>query len=413
MPTLPSLSSLRALPHPGTRPELVEAVFRGLKDGSLYQTGGVVRRAVPSMARGRIFAHLYQHGVAPLEQAVDWGPKLSQGLGQLQGLVTVSTALSVVNLGVSVVGFAILARKIDRVEKSVKLLEGAVQAGFEGVGRHLDRIEAQVVGLSALVEGGQVRAEAKLDALRGQIDWTVISRLMASAESLSEIEGGRRAGRDAGEHAERIRECRIYLSGTVSEALSNWRGKSPDADLLRTRALVMALAQAIAAEAAAWRLAGESVVAARTAADAVPLLQTQARAVMLPFLGGDSAVLGGSMRTALPDCSPLAALTPAFLSGDAAHDRPGLERTLSSRWAVYLGEHPSQARAALRNPQALDSRIGSAIGLARPLAHAVDVIDGMSAEYAALAESGAGHAEWERSQVPSGSDAVLIIRDIT
>lgn len=403
------MSPLRAITHPTTRAALLDTVAHGLRDGSLYQDGGVIRRALPVGERGRIFAHLYQKGVAPLERAVDWGPKLSQAVGQMQGLVAVSTALSVVNLGVSVAGFVVLARKIDRLERGVKALEAVVQDGLRDVAMRLDRIEDRLVGIATLVRIGQSQTTARLDRLRGQIDWTVVSRMLASVESLSEIEAGRRAGLGPGEHAERLRECRIYLSGAVEDALHD--AVEPGPDLLRARALVMLLAQAIVAEAGAWRLAGEARAAARTADGARGTFRDHARRAMLTFLDGDSALLGFDPRLALPDSSPVSMCPAAFLANQPIYDTTSLERTLNARWAVYLGEHPARSKSLLRDPAMTGRRVTDTLALTRPVAEAMGVIEGVAEEYRLLAERGVSYADWEGAQVGEPFESVLVIRE--
>jgi hypothetical protein len=404
---------IQALPHPTTKPEVWSAVHRGLQDGSLYQTGGVIRQAAPFGERGRIFAHVYQNGIAGNQGLVDWGPRISSSMEAVQGLLTVTTVLSAVNLGVSVAGFAIMARKIDHLNQSIKTLEACTKEGFQSVIGRLDRLQLQLTGLACLVEGVSSKLDLQSDRLRAQIDWTVVARLHASAESLRDLEMGRKAGLDAGQHAERLRECRIYLAGAVSEALSMVDGTvEPGPDLLRARLLTLAWAQAMVAEAHAWRLAGETASGAEMLQATADQFQDRARRIAQALVGGDAAVLGAPVaRQRLSGRT--GALLPAFLLQQPWSSRRELESLLASRWAVYLGENPARARANARSGQDRDRWLVEAEAAAFPLAEAARVVDGLRLEYQALADTGVDRKDWELEQVKGDALAIYVRAPLT
>ncbi|MCA9647329.1 MAG: hypothetical protein KC492_41855, partial [Myxococcales bacterium] len=294
------LIMLNAIPDPTTLPGRLAPIYQGLVDGSLRQTGGVIRH-VTGPHPGSIAAHVYQSGLAETASSVDWSQAARAGQAQiggqlnaLQGLTMATTALSALNLGVSVVGFAVLAKKLNKLQDSVNALEKHIASGFASVESHLNRLESKINGLTLLAtQNAEALASLKSSsrAIQRQIDWLKLAELHASVESLSEIENGRRAGRSPGEHAEQIRVVRRYLNGVIRDF------DAPDAehltpDILRLRMLLLALAQSVAAEAYAWRLAGET----RTAAD---LLRAEAasyadlaRPPVLAFVGGASGLLG-------------------------------------------------------------------------------------------------------------------------
>lgn len=405
-PTL--FSTIEALPHPGTLPEKLMQVYEGLSNGTLYQTGGVIREAIPPSHRGRIFAHLYQHGLPDQMARVRWPQQLPQQVAQVQTLATVATTLSAVNLGVSIAGFAILARKIDGLSASIRSLEQAMDARLQGVESKLDRLEMKLNGVASLVRSGTEVVLADLDRLRQQIDWTVLTDLHACVESLRDIERGRQGGHGAGELAERIRRVRVYLIGCIDEQLANAEVEVVTPGALRARVLLFALAQALVAEAQAWRLAGETDVAARVLSEQLAVLRRIALRASLPFVEGQPALVGSAFTPSLAETLQDRLVVSLLLNRPQGDPMEKLRVEASTRWAECIETGPPRLRRLARNREELRRRTSVAVDLLYPIAEAESFVDGLSGEYALLAEQSVPREEWEETQVPANNPGLYI-----
>jgi hypothetical protein len=391
---------IQAITHPGTRPELLELVQKGLADGSLYQSGGVIRRALPEGARGQIFAHVYQLGT----------PDPSSASSVLGGLLKVSTGLSALNLGVSVAGFAYLAYRMNKLDQSVQALETTLRHGLSQLDEKLTHVDFKLNGLTTLALQGLVSTQAlssQLERVSRQLDWAVMSRMYASAESLSELERGQRRGVDAAAHAERIREVRVYLSGMVEQFLQDLANASL-MDLLHLRLLLLALAQALAAESAAWRLDGETLTAAHVLAQNVPRFRQRVRELSGRLLGGELALLGASERRSWLIEKRSLGQVAAFLMEREASSPNEVTLKLALRWSEYLSENPARSRELLANREPLGRRLHAGLELAAPLIEAAQALEGAGLEYRALADGRVPREQWELSQHREGPAAVYV-----
>lgn len=402
-----SLGIIHALPAPGVRPELVGAVKAGLADGSLWQSGGVIRRAFPRAVRGQIFAHLRQGADAPLRHVVNWGPQVGKASQLAAGFAAATTALSVVNLGVSVAGFAILAKKMNRLQASMSALDAAVQSGFQAVEGRLDRIEVQLAGLTSLVAHGHAHLDTRLTELQAQVDWSVTHRVQVACEGLADLERGRSAGSDAAGYAEMLRSVRVYSGGVL--AASPWvRSESWDAQTLRLRSLAMMHLQAVSGEARAWRMAGETSTAARVLNESVAAFRPLAKDWAQWSLGGDASVLG-VVPLGLGATGPEIGVS-RLLTMDPLAGVDDLDADFGGQWAERLVREPVQARAWNRDPAPVRRAVRTSRELMGPLAEALEVLGGLEAEYRHLEERGQTWEAWE-----SGSDApasqTLLVHD--
>ncbi|MHC5597435.1 MAG: hypothetical protein ACYTXC_16090 [Nostoc sp.] len=101
---------------------LPDWIIKGIEDGTLERVGGVIRKVGS------------KHIVTWLRE-----PGLSTGnqLGELGGILQVTSAVSILNLGVSVIGFAVIAQRLkeleQRLQQAQKLLDsinGKVNLSF-------------------------------------------------------------------------------------------------------------------------------------------------------------------------------------------------------------------------------------------------------------------------------------------
>lgn len=144
------------------RPEIV----KGLLDGSMQRYGSVIRGAAGTEQGGQIVAHLTESSSMAGQFT---GLPLNQTLSSMMGLSQIAAGASVLNLGVSVAGFAYMGYKLHQVQKSLGHLQQSMEAGFHRVELGLSRIQ------NTLVEGiGELalsldRVENRLDAISGQL----------------------------------------------------------------------------------------------------------------------------------------------------------------------------------------------------------------------------------------------------
>lgn len=90
---------------------LADAMAKGLESGELIRLGGVIREA----ATGRV--------VTFLREAGSNAAQIPQRLQQAEALLQVGSAASVLSLGVSVMGFALVMHRLNELEKRLKQAE--------------------------------------------------------------------------------------------------------------------------------------------------------------------------------------------------------------------------------------------------------------------------------------------------
>lgn len=125
--------------------------------GEYERYGGVLRVAKGLPGAGRIVAHLREiPNLSPMGAAIDVVSKahtayrlekLQDSVEALAGLTKVAAAASVLNLGVSVAGFALVMHKLGKLQDQISGLERLVNARIDGVDAKLDAISGQLVEL--------------------------------------------------------------------------------------------------------------------------------------------------------------------------------------------------------------------------------------------------------------------------
>lgn len=100
---------------------------KGIAEGTLKVWGGVVRDL-----RGRIIGHLQFHDLEALERINSNLSVMSGQLQVLQSLQMASVALQGLNLGVSIVGFAIVCHKLNGISRQLSGLDGKVDQILQG-----------------------------------------------------------------------------------------------------------------------------------------------------------------------------------------------------------------------------------------------------------------------------------------
>ncbi|MGL4621760.1 hypothetical protein [Chroococcidiopsis sp.] len=153
-------------------------IIKGLIDGSLKRFGGVIREA----ATGRIVCHLLESSnltsklfPLPLPPVLDGASAVTNVIGQviinrklneiqntlnqvqhiLPSVLQVSqiaAGASVLNLGVSIAGFAYMGYKLNQIQAALDRVQKSMEAGFDRVEGRLECLSGQLAYLHLLVE---------------------------------------------------------------------------------------------------------------------------------------------------------------------------------------------------------------------------------------------------------------------
>ncbi len=155
-------------------PELI----KGLLDGTLKRFGSVIRDS----ATGQIVRHLaespeFTSKLITLPLSPAWGGasivldgtklvvdavghgttihklnRMQQTLSSVLQLNQIAAGASVLNLGVSIAGFAYMGYKLHQLQKSLDTVQQSMQAGFDRVDERFDQLSNQLGYLHLLVE---------------------------------------------------------------------------------------------------------------------------------------------------------------------------------------------------------------------------------------------------------------------
>ena len=137
----------------------------GLLKGIYTRWGGVIRVAHGQPGAGQIVGMLSD--TSPFDQPLSLmkiitnnnGKLISQNLfgndfsalsgqmSQLLNITGIGAAASVINVGISAVGFYIMNKKLNRLQESMSDLQRITEAGFQSVEKRMDDIQSQLVEL--------------------------------------------------------------------------------------------------------------------------------------------------------------------------------------------------------------------------------------------------------------------------
>ncbi|MUG99670.1 hypothetical protein F7734_48285 [Scytonema sp. UIC 10036] len=135
------------------------AIIQGLLNGSLKRFGGVIRDA----ATGRIVRHLLEplsltKKLADIPLPPMFGGASSklnpfpQILSSALQLNQIAAAASVLNLGVSIAGFAYMGYKLNQIQNALDNVQKSLEAGFNRLEEQLENLSGQLAYLHLLVE---------------------------------------------------------------------------------------------------------------------------------------------------------------------------------------------------------------------------------------------------------------------
>lgn len=182
-------------------------ITEGLANGLYTRWGGVIRET----ENGRIVKHLVEPPSFTRElmrQPAQFSPPAAQvpDLSGLMNLTQIGAAASVLNLGVSVAGFAYMSYKLNQVQSAVADLKQAVDDGFAQVNDRLDVLKRQLGYVILLAEQGRAERAALSEAIAGVQRLFLVDALSDLQAHLDELDRfGMGDARDAMRTAGRVR----------------------------------------------------------------------------------------------------------------------------------------------------------------------------------------------------------------
>lgn len=165
--------------------EIRGPVLDELRSGRAMRYGGSLRIPKGYEGAGRFVAHLRDFAPSAAEQS---STAVSQALGSVLQMTNVAAAASVLNLGVSAVGFAVMAHKLNRIQSSVDRVLASQEALGEQVSTGFASVEAHLVELRFLaMENRELVGEAirGVKELKKDFFDSYVARVEADAHSIA------------------------------------------------------------------------------------------------------------------------------------------------------------------------------------------------------------------------------------
>ncbi|ACK66256.1 hypothetical protein PCC8801_2229 [Rippkaea orientalis PCC 8801] len=169
-------------------------ILQGLSNGSLVRYGSVIRHAAGTSNAGQIVKHLAEAPgitnklislpLSPLSSGVDiigHGMTyhkllgidkrligMQQTISQVTGLTQIAAGASVLNLGVSIAGFAYMGYKLHKIQQKLGVIQQTMEAGFERVEAGLYNLNNNMKEGFTVVLDGINHLDQRLDQLSEQ-----------------------------------------------------------------------------------------------------------------------------------------------------------------------------------------------------------------------------------------------------
>jgi hypothetical protein len=149
-------------------------IIKGLLDGSMTRYGSVIRWAAGTENGGQIVRHLAE---APgltntlIGEDVNYHKLLGieKTLSSAMGLTQIAAGASVLNLGISIAGFAYMGYKLHQIQKQLGHLQESMEEGFNRVVVGLNQIEDKLdKGFEKIGTSFNI-VEKRLDIISGQL----------------------------------------------------------------------------------------------------------------------------------------------------------------------------------------------------------------------------------------------------
>jgi len=210
-------------------------IIAGLLNGTLKRFGSVIREA----GTGRIVRHLAENPgltgklmAAPLNPVMGGASLVLDGIGhgitihklnQVQRTLSsvlqlsqIAAGASVLNLGVSVIGFAYMGYKLHQIQQSLDTIQKSMEAGFDRIDDRLNTLSGQLAYLHLLVEDSR-QEQRRLGQAIAELHRAVLVKEMADlrAELLDRSRHPGSSGRETLKVASRVR---MVLSDQAMQA---------------------------------------------------------------------------------------------------------------------------------------------------------------------------------------------------
>ena len=170
-------------------------IIQGLLNGSMQRYGSVIRWAAGTVNGGQIVRHLAETpGLTSKLMTVPFSPivagidvighglnyhklmgveskliGIEKTLSSVMGLSQIAAGASVLNLGVSIAGFAYMGYKLHQVQETLGHIQQSMEEGFNRVEAGLNRIDNRLEEGFNRVEYRLNRVDNRLDIISGQL----------------------------------------------------------------------------------------------------------------------------------------------------------------------------------------------------------------------------------------------------
>jgi hypothetical protein len=163
-------------------------IIKGLLDGSMTRYGSVIRWAAGNANGGQIVRHLAETpGLTSKLMTVPFSPILGgidvighgltyhkligieKTLSSVMGLTQIAAGASVLNLGVSIAGFAYMGYKLHQIQKTLGNIQQSMEAGFNRVEAGLNRIEKNLSAGFIHLDQRLNQVDNSLEIISGQL----------------------------------------------------------------------------------------------------------------------------------------------------------------------------------------------------------------------------------------------------
>ncbi|MEG4327679.1 hypothetical protein [Microcoleus sp. herbarium5] len=194
-------------------------IIKGLLDGSMQRYGSVIRWAAGTANGGQIVRHLAETpGLTSKLMTVPFSPivagidvighgltyhkligvdhKLSgidskligfeKTLSSVMRLSQIAAGASVLNLGISIAGFAYMGSKLHQVQKTLGHIQQSMEEGFNRIDNRLDIISQQLAYLYLLVEDSRQKQKSLAKAISHLHQAMLIKEIAALKAELDE-----------------------------------------------------------------------------------------------------------------------------------------------------------------------------------------------------------------------------------
>jgi hypothetical protein len=170
-------------------------IIQGLLNGSMQRYGSVIRWAAGTVNGGQIVRHLAETpGLTSKLMTVPFSPivagidvighglnyhklmgveskliGIEKTLSSVMGLSQIAAGASVLNLGVSIAGFAYMGYKLHQIQKNLGHIQQSMEEGFNRVESGLNRIDNRMEEGFNRVEYRLNQVDNRLDNISGQL----------------------------------------------------------------------------------------------------------------------------------------------------------------------------------------------------------------------------------------------------